>query len=55
MLLDLADMQGMLKPLFSKFKENEKVTIYPFDVFICCSHFNNKHIIIIIWTKTVHS
>ena len=27
MLLHLADMQGMLKPLFSKFKENEQVTI----------------------------
>ena len=28
MLLDLADMQGMLKPLFSKFKENEQATIH---------------------------
>ena len=27
MLLHLADMQGMLKPLLSKFKENEQVTI----------------------------
>ena len=28
MLLDLADMQGMLKPLFSKFKDNEQVSIH---------------------------
>ena len=28
MFLDLADMQGMLKPLFSKFKDNEQVSIH---------------------------
>ena len=28
MLLDLADMQGMLKPLFSKFKDYEQVSIH---------------------------
>ena len=28
MLLDLADMQGMLKPLLSIFKGNEQVTIH---------------------------
>lgn len=28
MLLDLADMQGKLKPLLPKFKKNEQVTIH---------------------------
>ena len=43
MLLDLADMQGMLKPLFSKFNENEQATIH---------HLMSLFAVVILMTST---
>ena len=43
MLLDLADMQGMLKRVFSKFKENEQATIH---------HLMSLFAVVILMTST---
>ena len=43
MLLDLAEMQGMLKPLFSKFNENEQPTIH---------HLMSLFAVVILMTST---
>ena len=43
MLVDLADVQGMLKPIFSKFKENEQATIH---------HLMSLFAVVILMTST---